>query len=1585
MEKTLALDLGTNSIGWTIRDTAYQNEQFRKFGVLTFNQGVGEEKNVEYSFAAQRTAKRSIRRLYQARKYKLWETLEVLRRNGYCPISEEGLKQWRWYKKDEGYFRKYPVDDKEFNQWIKLDFDGDGKPDYTSPYQLRQELIKQKLDFTQDVSKHKLGRVLYHIAQHRAFKSSKKVNLAEDVDADKVKIGAEGKRENELTRKLNEIGITEWKTIGDAFAQAEIIFKNRKEGRIRNNLHTSVVRKDLQQEVIEIFNYQGLDFGDIFKNKKGEELKISQSSIFWQRPLRSQKGTVGKCTLEPSKYRCPVSHPAFEEFRGWSFLNNIKYKVKGEKEAVWKSLDLETKRELYDEKFIGRLKPNFDFYEIYLWLKKRNQHDNWDLNYNFKTNVAACPVSAQLRAIFSDGWENIKIAHTPNEKRNTKKGDYDIGDIWHIPFSSDDEDFVRDFAENKLRLAETQTKKYLSLWKSMPVDYGQLSLKAINNILRFLRKGLIYTEATLLAKIPEVLGEELWAKNEDFLTRSISDVIEGNRKTKKQLGVVNNLIAQYKVQPNTEKFAEHNSNYKLDDSDTKAILKACEETYGEVTWNEKPEEEKQSIKQFITSQYQKFFTDSKRQFKKMPHLLDSMKQFLIDNFEFLQCSNPVEKYQRCNICNACKRVNKLYHPSQIEIYPPAKRQTVEDKELLLLGSPKTGAFKNPMAMRALHELRKLVNYLIKTDQIDEQTRIVVELARELNDANKRWAYEKYQQMRKEENAEFAAAIRELIKDSDAAGIAVNPDNADDIDKFRLWYDMIQGEDAKMGIEKGGAFIENTTVSKTKKNKRNDEEYEEFTENNFEKLNKALYFRLERAGEDVVNKYKLWKQQNCLCIYTGNPISITQLFQENLVDFEHTIPRSKSFDNSLENLTVCYADYNRKIKKNQIPFNLPNYKEESNGYSAIKPRLEKWTQKVEDLEKHIEFWKAKSKRATTKDDKDKAIRQKHLWQFELDYWRGKLYRFTMEEIKSGFRNSQLVDTQIISKYASHYLKTVFSKVEVQKGTVTSDFRKIFGIQRLDERKDRGIHSHHAKDAIVLSVIPTTALREQVLKVWNELEEQRDYLKGAETSIRSETTNRIDFLERELNKLINEFHLPNVNGAIDKLDEEIIINNRTTDQTLSPAKRRLRSRGKVVAVKDKSGNPVYQTDENGEPKQRHINGKPVFKNNEFGKPLLNETNNPIPVLVPKAKWAKGDIIRGQLHKDSFYGAIKLVKKDEHGKFIKDKDGKFDFDDVKYVIREDLVYKVNPQSPGFRSLDDLEPQIVDKHLFLQIKKQVELIRNFRDALSQGIWMLSKHGERVNKIRHVRVFVRSTNPLSLKSQTNISNKPLKILDNRDHRQSYWVDSAENYLCVLYQNVKRDKKGNVVIKEGKEVLEREMEIVNLMDIATIEKPNKSDDFGLYRKDKNGLEIIREDGSKESPFAKLKKGTKVIFYNENIDELRDLQQSELNKRIYKVKKFAGSRVTFDYHLEAREDSELTKTFAAKDFFKIDEKGKETTFGERGKNGFTEDFFDYVRLNHGKPWHRLLYSKDYFNFAIEGKHFEVKPDGEVIWKHNDKKI
>ena len=1584
-QKILALDLGSNSIGGTIRDVADKENQFKKTTVITFETGVGKDDYGRFtlSHAAKRTSKRSLRRLYQSRKYKLLETLEVLREENYCPIDEKSLERWKHYNKKEAMKgnggRAYPINDIAFNNWIKLDFNNDGVPDYTSPYELREELATEKLDFTIEENKHKLGRALYHIAQHRGFKSSKKVQNADDEKDendgehyDKLK-GAEGKKTKkfwEAISKLN-LGISSEITIGQAFSEIEK--SNTQNGtniRIRKELHQFVTRKMLMQEVDTIFKKQEIPFGSIFKNEKGEEIKISQSPMFWQQPLRSQKGTIGKCTLETNKYRCPVSYPAFEEFRAWSFLNNIQFKIRDEKESEWKQIPFDFRKEIYEDKFFRVSKKDFDFYEIAEWIKKKNQHDKWQLNYNFKTNVAACPVSAKLKDIFGDDWKSYSLKTDKIKQVKKKDGtikehktSYDIYAIWHILFDSDDEDIVEEFATDILKL-EKKVNKFMGLYKSMPVAYSMLSLKAINNILPFLRDGLIYTEATLLAKVPKILGDEIWAsKKKEVVENLTKEVIEKNREEKRNLNIVNNLIAQYKSLPQNEKFAE-NKDYILGSKDTRIsaeskhtdanqIIFAIEDSIGKNTWKEKSVNEQKDLLETVSKEYQLFFSDKERRFKKLPHLQKSMKQFLAAEFDFLKCPNTFKELkdgeQKCE-CSACKKLNSLYHPSQIDIYPAAKEGTYKygeiDKRMVMLGSPKTGAFKNPMAMRALHELRKYINYLIATEQIDEQTRIVVEIARELDDSNKRWAWDEFQKRRREENKEFREAIYELIKDPQASGSIVNPDSDSDIDKFRIWYEMIQDHDAIEGFERDKKFIPLEKTTTTKKNRKGEEEeIEEFNENSYLRINKSLFFKLQKAKENVEAKYRLWKEQEYCCLYTGRMIGITDLFQENSIDFEHTIPRSKSLDNSLANLTVCDANFNRNIKKNHIPFELDNY-------SEIKNRLEKWEQKVKDLKLRVDFWKAQSKRATTKDNKDKAIQQRHLWQFELDYWKDKVSRFTMEEVKSCFRKSQLVDTQIISKYAFHFLKTFFNTVEVQKGGITAEFRKIFGVQEIGTEKDRSKHSHHAKDAIVLTLIPTPAIREQMLTVWYEIQETKDLLLSNTEPDKNKIQEEIFRLEETLRLLKYQCNLPNVNAVIDKVDEQILIKNIAKDNALVAANRRIRSRGKIIAAKDENGNPIYQTDNNGNLIQRkHKDRNLVWKNDEFGKPLLDKNGNKIPVFVAKEMWAKGDAIRGQLHLDTFYGRIKVVEKDEKGKFKRDEQQNFIYEVDKK--QNEFSYKTVLRKEVNKDFD--VEKIVDPQLKFIVKKQMNG-RTIGATINEdgGIFMLRKDGSKANKMRHIRCFADDvTNPVAVKKQTFQHEG-----NDEKHKNFYWAKNGENIVCALYQKTIKDKA-------GKEKTERELEIITLKDAAallSLELINENREIELYQKDKKDKEVVDENGSKVKPYALLKPGMKVIFYNSDSEKLSDLENmniKSISNRMYKVLKFSGTRITFEFHLDSRSPTDITKEAT-----KLGEKSYAT---------------GYSKVNFENPAPRLLLSKDSLNMAIEGKHFEIKPDGEIIFK------
>lgn len=1429
MNKIFGLDLGTNSIGWAIRNPNIKDNQIEKFGVLTFNKGVGNGKTGEYSYAAERTKKRSTRRLYQSRKYRLWSTLEILIREGYCPLSIENLDKWRHYSKEEAIKnnnggRVYPVDDMAFDQWIKMDFNGDGKPDCSSPYQLRKELAEIRFDFSKEMNRMKLGRALYHIAQRRGFKSSRKgaedVKEKESSSDDVVDLQYSEKKKNKVITELFE-QYTEAKTIGWLYALLE---KDSK--RIRENIAQYAIRENYKEEIRYIFEFQELGLHHMLYTQLVESGKNkNDGSIFYKRPLRSQKGLIGKCTLEPGKYRAPVSHPSFELFRAWSFINNIKYKDNGDKNTYWKNLPLELKQDLLEDKFFRKSKTYFPFSEIADFIAKKGY--KWQLNYALKTTVTGCPVSARLRDIFGTDYLNIQM---PKDKApKSEKNYYDIEDIWHVLFSYEDQEFIAEFAAEKLDLSPDNVKQFVIAWNALPVGYGMLSLNAINKINKFLQKGLVYTEAVLLANIPEVIGDDLWSNNEAFFLDNISDVIADNRKQKTILHIVNDLVSRHKNME--QKYGYRDNTYQLDDQDKKDIRQVIEESLGLLKWNEIQEEERQQISNAVTDCYQAYFRTSgltrkdingERHFQirsgshfyyksdsgyyRLPKLIDTIKEFLQAHFELTE-----------------RQLQKIYHPSEISIYPPAG----PDKEgVVKLGSPKTGAFKNPMAMRTLHELRKLMNYMIETNQVDSDTRIIVEVARELNDANKRWAIEAWQRQREAENAEFAVAIEELVKHD---GVLASSQNNSDIDKIRLWYEQ-NNEEPVPPV---------TDVKKEVKGIR-------WTEN------KKDSYKQIASQKSMIDKYRLWKEQGCECIYTGKLISITDLFNENVIDIEHTIPRSISFDNSLANQTVCYHDFNRTVKKKQIPSQLNNYAEESGGYPAILPRLKKWEEKVERIRQQIDFWKTKSKRASTKDYKDDAIRQRHLWKMELDYWQNKVDRFTMKEVTTGFKNSQKVDTQLISKYAFHYLKTFFEKVDVQKGAITAEFRKIYGLQVPDEKKDRSKHSHHAKDAAVLTLIPVAAKREELLKEYYEHKERKQNF----------STEPYKGFKREY---------------VWGIDDTVLINNITNNQSLSPARRKIRKRGKEQ--------------------------------------LIPGTSNPM--------WATGDCIRGQLHQETFYGAIKPAKRDERGSILKDEEGKIIQEDkLRYVIRVPFQYKKDANTPGFKTLEEIQKQIVDIGLKSQIEKQVRAAGGLKEAFESGIYMLDRNGKpHGNKIRHIRVWASISDPLKIKKQTNLSAV--------EYKQHYYAGNATNSYFALYKG------------EGKKYFDFRnlMDTAKLLSIDPVMQPQELFEPSIaITKGKKTIEL--------SLIYVLKGGMKVIFIKDDKEEVKSLSDTDLLKRLYVYTNFEkDGRLNFKYHLEARN--------------KIDEQHSEMDFDTP------------------KSILRFGYAK--YDFCVEGYEFIVNIDGTITWK------
>ncbi|MDD4729816.1 MAG: HNH endonuclease domain-containing protein, partial [Dysgonamonadaceae bacterium] len=963
---------------------------------------------------------------------------------------------------------------------------------------------------------------------------------------------------------------------------------------------------------------------------------------------------------------------------------------------------------------------------------------------------------------------------------------------------------------------------------------------------------------------PDLFEKCAWEKFENDNLIDFYEITKKNKNEREIFGITNNLISRFKI--NSEYvFAYKNVEYDLQPSDFDDIEEAISENYGRISWEKKLTDKKQKIIYAVAKHYQNFFRTSKRDYFIIPKMRDSFKTYLASNFLTFNCSNnhinQDDSSLKCE-CNGCKKLNKIYHHSQIQVYKPSSPEKILRNGCVfyvsLLQSPVVGAIKNPMAMRVMHTLRKQVNNLIIEGIIDEDTNVVVEVARDLNDANKRWAISAYQGERENENKEFEAAITELLKDPDFTGKA-DPNNKNDIDKVRLWIELANGKVKRESIPK--------------------------------------YY--ESYKQDSVKKYRLWKEQNFTCVYTGLPIKLSDLFSENKIEIEHTVPRSISFDNSMANLTVCYSHYNREVKKNKIPAELDDYQ-------LILSRIQPWVDKVENLKDNIEHWRGQSKSAQDKERKDFCIRQRHMWQMELNYWRNKVARFTMSEVTAGFKNSQLVDTRLISKYAFHYLKSVFNRVDVQKGTVTSDFRKMLGVQSINDNKDRNKHSHHAIDAAVLTLIPSSAKRDKMLKLYYEIEEAKVLWRNAEEH------------KFQLENEISGCNFGSVSGISSFIENNIIVNHLSKDQTLTPAVKKHRARGKIVP-------------------QRSVEGKVILEKKKKGK------------LVPKAKFIQtGDSIRGKLHDETFYGAITQGKKDVKGSLIRDENGQIISNkEIIYVIRKELKYKKNPNDTGFKAWSDLEKVIVDKSLFKIMRNQFSNNTNFKDACEKGIWMIDRNGNKVNKIRRVRCIAK-INPIQIRKQTYLSKK--------EYKRYYYAKNGENLYYALYWNGRVNNKKTYAY-------------ISLMDLSNMHRntngteiENNFEPFKKIGKGRNIMEApiydILKNGSRLLVFKEdeLSNKSQTLSVEDYKELLSQLDPKDLNKRLYIFKRLFpdDGRIQLKFHLDSRDDKQLLADFP--------------NDGKKGSNGFSE-------VNLKNPYPKLLLSLKNIFFLREYKDFIIE-SGEI---------
>ena len=422
-----------------------------------------------------------------------------------------------------------------------------------------------------------------------------------------------------------------------------------------------------------------------------------------------------------------------------------------------------------------------------------------------------------------------------------------------------------------------------------------------------------------------------------------------------------------------------------------------------------------------------------------------------------------------------------------------------------------------------------------------------------------------------------------------------------------------------------------------------------------------------------------------------------------------------------------------------------------------------------------------------------------------------------------------------------MKTLFNRVDVQNGAATSALRKIVEVEDTYQKKDRSKHSHHAIDATILTLIPTADKRNELLERYYKKEEAERIEKGSELALMLKAE-----FEKEKAKLLPK----GVAKVREFIEENILVNHVSKNQALVLAKKRKRIRGKIVPLLDANGKVIFEKDENGN-----------IKTDKLGRP------------IPQAKqWIKGDSIRGQLHGETFYGAITQNNTK----------------DILYVVRRELKHKANTQDSGFKDWDDLEKVIVDKDLFKIMKGQFPEGTDFKTAVAEGIYMKNKQGEKVNKIRHVRCIVPSVkNPLEIKEQTYKSKK--------DYKNTYYAASGELFAMSKYES--EDKK-NIKYKAW-----------TLFDISNNRKLIDNEDIPLIQ---DGLKLSHS----------LMRGDMLLLYKDTPQELYEMDQHHLQQRLYVIPNGGFERpytIKLVSNITAQPDKDLGKGESLKDFNNLPKK------------------------------------------------------------------
>ena len=394
----------------------------------------------------------------------------------------------------------------------------------------------------EQISLLELGRVLCHINQKRGYRTVK-------ADYGDKKQGAYVSNVLERHKEINEQGLT----IG------EFMYKGLKMDpafRCKERIYPRIA---YMEEFEAIMSCQKEFYPEVLTDETIAHIR--DYIIFHQRPLKSCKHLVGRCSLERHFMNCngqlkdcspkvaPRTSPLFQVCKIWESINNLVIYNKTndvlhisleQKQAIFafmnkheklKANDLKTllgikSKEWQFGKAVGNgLQGNTTYCAIEKALAKHKEYIHL-LNFDLVCD------SKEVVNVETGEIVEIKVIDATFEKQP-------LYELWHVLYSISNIDELKETLKNKFKITDESVIVNLCQIDFVKAGYSNKSSRAIRKVLPYMQDGMQYFDAKIMAGYNDVA-----LTKEQNMARELAEKLLPIKKGELRQPVVEKILNQ---------------------------------------------------------------------------------------------------------------------------------------------------------------------------------------------------------------------------------------------------------------------------------------------------------------------------------------------------------------------------------------------------------------------------------------------------------------------------------------------------------------------------------------------------------------------------------------------------------------------------------------------------------------------------------------------------------------------------------------------------------------------------------------------------------------------------------------------------------------------------------------------------------------------------------------------------------------------------------------------------------------------------------------------------------------------------------